>query len=300
MEMNKTLVIIVTYNGIKWIKKCLNSIMTSTIPLHTFIIDNGSTDGTIEYIKKNFSSVKLYLSENNLGFGKANNIGLQYALENQYEYVYLLNQDAWLKPDTIEKLIAIQKKHTDYGILSPFQLQANENNFDNHFGSGVCSWYSNKNILQDLYFNRVKEVYPVSFVMAAHWLISIDCLKKVGGFSPTFPHYGEDNNYIDRAVYNNIQVGIVPRSHAIHDREDRILTKKNILYMSYIKRLILISNINNETTYSLPKIILSSFKETIKYKSILPLYYLLKIVTNINTIANNKKKSKNQCAFLNI
>ena len=56
--MNQVLVIIVTYNGLKWMKKCLDSIRQSSIPLDTIIIDNGSTDGTQDFIKKEYPEMK--------------------------------------------------------------------------------------------------------------------------------------------------------------------------------------------------------------------------------------------------
>ena len=53
----------------------------------------------------------------------------------------------------------------------------------------------------DLATGELKDVYEVKFVQAAHWLISRECLERVGGFSPSFPHYGEDNNFCNRAQY---------------------------------------------------------------------------------------------------
>ena len=94
---NQLLVIIVNYNGMKWLERCLSSLTSSTVPSDVYIVDNGSTDGSQDYIRSNFKDAIFVQSEENLGFGKANNIGLQYAYEKGYEYVYLLNQDAWVE-----------------------------------------------------------------------------------------------------------------------------------------------------------------------------------------------------------
>lgn len=203
------LVVIVTYNAMQWAKKCFDSLEASSITNDVFVVDNGSTDGTQEYIRSNYPSVIFKQSETNLGFGKANNIGLQYALDNNYDYVYLLNQDAWVMPDTFEKLINVQKDNPKYGILSPMQLEGNKKNFDKNFRNLVLYRPLNDDFpIDDLYFKNLKEVYEVDFVMAAHWLISADCLKKVGGFSPTFPHYGEDNNFLQRARFYRYKIGL--------------------------------------------------------------------------------------------
>lgn len=295
--MKETLVIIVTYNAINWLHKCLSSVYYDT-NCDVFIVDNGSTDSTQQYILNNFPKTKFVQSHENIGFGKANNIGIKYAIENNYKYVYLLNQDAWILPDTIETLINIQKRHPEYGILSPIQLQANMRYMDNNFAQIVCSYNSNKNIISDLYFNNRSEVYPVPFVMAAHWLVSMDCLCNVGGFSPTFPHYGEDNNYIDRALFHGYKVGIIPDCIGIHDRENREISADKVFYMNYISHLVLLSNINNLPRYPLLICILNTIKDVIKYKSFKPFLYTWKIFSSYKTIQRNMNYSKFAGAFL--
>ena len=220
--MNSTiLTIIVTYNGMKWIDKCIHSVISSSIKSDIFVVDNASSDGTPDYIAKNFPTVLLTRSSKNLGFGAANNIGLQYAIDNRYEYVYLLNQDAWIKEDTFDKLISIQRQHPKFGILSPIQLEANEQHFDYNFGAIISQWNRESKACEDFFFGRKNEVLPFPRIMAAHWLISRECLINVGGFSPAFFHYGEDNNYADRAWHKGYKVGVVTNATGIHDREKR-------------------------------------------------------------------------------
>lgn len=240
VKLERILIIIVTYNAQKWISRCLDSIKTSSIETEVFIVDNGSTDGTQEFIKKHFPEVEFIQSMKNLGFGKANNIGLQKALDEKYDYVYLLNQDAWVMPDTIQTLINVHRIHPEYGVLSPMQLQANENHFDQNFLQNVIrkAQTGNDCLEEDLYFGKLKEVYEVNFVMAAHWLISRKCLETVGGFSPTFPHYGEDDNYLQRCQYWGLKAGVVPSARAVHDRENRKSTEEKQQYIfRYIEAL---------------------------------------------------------------
>ena len=119
--MKKVAIIIVTWNGMKWIDKCLSSIRQSCLPVTVFLVDNNSTDGTQSYISKNYSEVKLTLSNKNLGFGKANNIAIQQAFEDGFDYYFLLNQDAYIKPDTIDKLLEVEETEK-YAIVSPIHL----------------------------------------------------------------------------------------------------------------------------------------------------------------------------------
>ena len=203
------LVIIVTYNGMQWMERCIGSVRASSVPADIVAIDNGSTDGTPEWLESH--GVELIRNSSNLGFGAANNIGMKKALEKGYSYVYLLNQDAWVEPDTLDKLMRAFE-YGPYGILSPIQKDAGGKKQDRQFAKR-CGRFLRR--------HKGETVVEVPFVMAAHWMISRACLMKVGGFSPAFTQYGEDDNYIDRARWYGWRSGIVPEASAVHDRADR-------------------------------------------------------------------------------
>ncbi len=179
------LVIIVTYNAMKWASRCFNSILRSKQQVDVYIVDNGSSDGTQDFIRENYPQFKFIQSKENLGFGAVNNWGFQYALDNNYDFVYLINQDAWIFPETIGKLIAIFQKNQDYGVLSPMQYSGDETTLDEGF---------NKIFSRALTKNPNSGVVDVPFIMAAHWFLPIDVIKKVGGFPPTCYHYGGSIN----------------------------------------------------------------------------------------------------------
>lgn len=292
------LVVIVTYNAMKWIERCLGSILTSTVPADIFIVDNGSTDGTQEHIQNNYPAVNFIQSQTNLGFGKANNIGLQHAVDKGYEYVYLLNQDAWVEPDTFEILIDLNKKKPEYGILSPIQIQGNGRKMDNNFLKNIASRTKESSLMEDLYFSAVKEIYEVDDVMAAHWLISRDCLLATGGFSPAFRHYGEDDNYVDRAIYHGYKAGIVPSTRAVHDRETRKDTKKSLAYRCGTMMLIELSRVNGKIKWM--KILLKCAQYTYNHGILRQYGYLFEHLFNIRRILSIRKESRKKGAFLNI
>ncbi|WP_294958691.1 glycosyltransferase family 2 protein [uncultured Fibrobacter sp.] len=299
---NSILTIIVTYNGMKWIDKCIHSVFSSSIKSDIFVVDNASSDNTPDYIATNFPQVHLVKSKKNLGFGAANNIGLQHAIDNGYDYVYLLNQDAWVKEDTFEKLISAQKNHPEYGILSPLQLESNESHFDFEFGKELSEWNNNSKVCEDLFFNQKKEVVQFPMIMAAHWLISRDCLIDVGGFSPAFYHYGEDNNYADRVRAKGYKIGVSMSSKAIHNREGRPYSEEKELFHEFCVKIVELSNFTNTS-----KSILWNYTYEILLKIIFSrknifcrLKYYIKFVLNIPKYNRIKKASLNKCAFLKI
>lgn len=293
------LVIVVTYNAMPWAKRCFDSLVSSNIGLDVFVVDNGSSDGTQQYIQDNYPNVIFKQSERNLGFGRANNIGLEYAIEHGYDYVYLLNQDAWVMPESLETLIAVSQRYPEYGILSPMQMKADCRHLDGNFIKNVLPCEKTKDFfIEDAYFNQLKDVYEVDFVMAAHWLITRRCLETVGGFSPTFPHYGEDSNYIHRAQYWNFKVGIVPNSKAVHDRGDANWSKEKQTYIEeYIGDLI---------GYSSPFFTPRCRRFSLIRKCLLSIIlgnkmvkkYNIRLLKERNIILRNYKLSLRQKAFL--
>lgn len=212
LKAHRVLVVLVTYNGIECLSKCLASLKNSVVPIWTIVIDNNSNDGTTTYIKKNYPSVLLIENKENLGFGRANNIGLKYAIENKFEYVFLLNQDAWIKPDAIAKVIEFQKAQPGFGIISPVHLNGLCTELDKSFSKFVP--YETLMEVKNSKFSFI-ETY---FVNAAAWLISMECLLKVGGFDPLFIHYGEDRDYCYRATYHGFKIGVAMNAFISHER----------------------------------------------------------------------------------
>ena len=220
----KVCVIIVTHNPRQWLQTCLKSIRSSHFELTPILVDNHSTDGSTEIIKKNYPEFHLIELQKNKGFAHANNIGLKKALKEDFDYFFLLNQDAWIEPDTITKLVDTAENHPEYGVLSPIHFNGSGNLLDWNF----TRWISNPDDEgRDYYSDLIREknlkpVYKINFVNAAAWLISRECLNRVGFFDDQlFRHYDEDRNYLQRVQYHHLKTGIVPGSIIYHDREER-------------------------------------------------------------------------------
>lgn len=225
--------IIVTFNGKEWIERSVESLLSSTFPSNIIVVDNASIDGTVDIIREKFPMVELVESETNLGFGKANNIGIRKAFEKGADYFFLLNQDAWVKRDTVEKLIQIQKDFPRFHILSPIHLNGLGDAIDINFQDYLANKKS-PGFISDLFLQKLKPVYEGSFVNAAAWLVTSKCIQLLGGFDPLFQHYGEDTDFINRAQGKSLKLGIVPAALIYHDRDQtgkmNEMYYKNIIY----------------------------------------------------------------------
>lgn len=227
MKAKEVFVVVITYNGMQWIEDCLNSVERSSIQASTVVIDNASTDNTVSFISKNFPSVNILNNSENLGFGKANNLGMSYAIKNGADYVFLLNQDAYLQNDTLEILVRKHQENNEFGLLSPIHLNGDGTRLDRNF-SNYITYDDNKEFYSDHVLNNVNEIpYEVPFVNAAAWLLPKATLEKIGGFDPIFFHYGEDDNYCQKLVYEGLKIGVVANCYVRHDREDVVKRRIN-------------------------------------------------------------------------
>lgn len=244
MAIKNIYVIIVSYNGMRWYERCFSSLRDSVIPLHVVVVDNASTDGTVDYIQKKFPDIELICMDSNAGFGKANNIGIDIARQNHADYVFLLNQDTWVESDTFLKLIDVHQKNPEFGIISPIHLNAEKSSIE----KGLLTYLSEQNeLLNDLYFGELKELYPVRYVNAASWLIPINVIDIVGGFDPLFFHYGEDDNYMHRVSYYGYKIGVCPRISIIHDTQQRVTTSEKTTQSDTKYLLVKLTDVNNQT-----------------------------------------------------
>lgn len=222
---NKIYAVVVSYNGETLIRQCLNSLKNGNTPVNIVVVDNASEDNTIKIIESDFPGIELRKSETNRGFGHANNIGIKYAYDNAASHIFLLNQDAWVEPDTIEKLISAGKENPEFFVLSPVHLNKDGNGFDRGFMQYALPPFC-ENFFFEMYTSSLKRLYSTSFVNAAAWLMSREAIGSIGFFDPLFFHYGEDRDYCNRVLFHNKKIGIVTDSTIYHSREATSGSKK--------------------------------------------------------------------------
>lgn len=305
--MKKIIVIIVTFNGKQWYDRCFSSLQNSELPLQIVLIDNASSDNTVEYIKRHFPKIYVIKSDKNLGFGQANNIGMRYALQNGADYVFLLNQDAWIEPNTIKDLIEVHKKNPEYGILSPIHLNADKTQIEKGLMHYIADYkITSTDLINDLYFRKEKEIYETNYINAAAWLLPTRTLNIIGGFDPIFFHYGEDDNYMQRVKYHKMKIGICPGVTIVHDTDIRIKSEEKAQQNNKKTLLVELTNINNNTSVykSMFLYIKRAIKHILKMKFCISVemiktaFYIFTIRKNI--IKSRTQNKENDVSWLNI
>lgn len=200
-------VIIVTYNTMQMTHDCIESIFEKTkeIEFEVILVDNASSDGSRDFFAKD-QRIKYIYSSENLGFGKGNNLGVEYA---SGKYIFYLNSDTLLLNNAIKEFFVwMEQQPLQVGCCGCMLLDAN-NNPVNSFQDMQGWFYFLRNILA-WYHVRIKPKYnscilptldyprKVGFVVGADLFVRRECLDKCGQFDSDFFMYYEETEMQSR------------------------------------------------------------------------------------------------------
>jgi len=239
----KVLIIIVNYNSSDYIGDCLSSLNKINYQKDDFkilVIDNNSTDGSVEYIERTWPEIELIKNNSNLGFAAANNIGLQQAVDCNFDYAYLLNQDTVVQSDFLQQAIkvaetseiigAVQSKLLLYSDKSKINSIGNEIHY---LGFAFAGGYK----LPD----KPLAVKEITYPSGAGVLLNVKCLKKIGFFNPEFFMYHEDVDLGWRLWLAGYSILLAPESLVYHKYEFSRSIKK-YYYMERNRYLVIFQN----------------------------------------------------------
>ena len=216
-------VIIVNYNTSVLLDNCISSLLEKTkgINFEIIVVDNASSDNSLSMMKQKYSLIKLIESKENLGFGKANNLGSKYA---NGKYLFLLNTDTLLINNAIKILFDYMEIGSNINIAACGGNLYNQDltpnfSYSINFPSlkSVFSYRSRLPFLQNNeYFNATDEVKDVSIVIGADFFVRKNIYDKIGGFDPSFFMYVEDGELCYRIKKLNYRIVSVPLAKIIH------------------------------------------------------------------------------------
>lgn len=207
-------VVIVNFNGGEKTLASIESVKKYSV----VVVDNRSRKSSLDALKAQGSRLKnLILIENkeNLGFAGGANVGIKKALKEGAEYVMLLNQDAIIKSNAVEKLVNIMGKDKRIGICGPLILAPNKKIWS---AGGVVDKkrYSAGHLFKILN----KNPYQVDFVSGCCMMIKKEVFEKIGFFDERFFLYYEDVDLCIRAQKAGFKVVLVPKTVVYHQVQD--------------------------------------------------------------------------------
>jgi GT2 family glycosyltransferase len=221
-------IIIVTYNSMTEIDACLESLVGHTAPFPTTItvVDNRSTDGTAAHVRARWPSVAVIESGGNLGFSKANNLGIR---ATDSEYVLLMNPDTVSPPGAVQTLVRGLASHHDAAIAGARML--NDRGFPElSWGPPITPWNELKRmVFSGLYHRKVRSVVrkvdklsraarEVDWVSGACMVIRRADLQAVGLLDERFFMYTEDVDLCVQMKKRGRKILYVAGAEVLHHR----------------------------------------------------------------------------------
>ena len=206
--MNKVLVIIPHYNKLTLLKKCIKYLECQDfLDFDVIIIDNGSTDGSTDYIY-NLTNNRYHciMFNENTGFAYAINRGIKYSIDNNYDYSILLNNDVYVKSDFVKNILSAVKYKNDVFAVSSLMLNYKKPDTIDSFGDyyTILGWPYQGSVSQN-----VDSIVCNEEVFSACGGASIynnNILKKIGLFDENFFAYLEDLDLSYRAKLHGYKI----------------------------------------------------------------------------------------------
>jgi len=194
----KVAILIVSWNGRKDLPRCLESINiyhSKFDEFDVFIVDNGSIDGTVEWLNGAFPWIHVIPLKENLGFAGGNNEGWNYIEKFNYEYLLLINQDTEVMGDWLSCLVQAADKDKSIAAIQPVILQMADPSLVNTVGNPIhflgfgFSGGNGKNIKS---FHFDNEIIDVPYASGACVLLRIGVIREIGLFDPKYFSFCED------------------------------------------------------------------------------------------------------------
>ncbi len=224
----KVSVIVVSWNAREYLMQCLASLKDETCrcPMEIIVVDNASSDASPDSVAAQYPDVHLIRNAANLGFAKANNLGLA---QSQGAYLCFVNSDVEVLPGCISRLVEYCEQHPEVGMVGPRilggdgKLQRSCRGFPSVWNmfcralaldhlfpkcrllTGYSLWHWAQTSLQ-----------PVDILTGCFWLVRRKALEQVGLLDEAFFMYGEDMDWCKRFWAKGWQVVFVPGAEAIH------------------------------------------------------------------------------------
>jgi len=225
----KVVIVVLSWNSKKYIGECLNSLKKTKTEI--ILVDGGSTDGSPKYLKTNYPEFKLIETNKNLGYAGGNNVGLRWALEQNADFVWIINPDIIVNPNSLEEALKVMTKDDKIAVVgSKVYFAAGFEFHKNRYTKkdlGKAIWYAGgendwKNIFAVHYgMNEVDngqndKEKEIDFATGSSMLLRCDVLRQVGLLDDKYFLYYEENDLCQRIKKADYKIMYAPKSVVWH------------------------------------------------------------------------------------
>ena len=212
-------IIVLNWNGWQDTIECIESCLKLTYPRYRIlIVDNGSTDDSEFKLRQRFSGIDILQAGKNLGFAGGNNVGIRHALEQGAEYIWMLNNDTVVEPDSLSELVKVAEIDERTGIVGSKIYYYNEPQ-KIWFAGGI--WDKNRSFTRHRGGNEIDtgqydDISTVGFISGCSLLAKSSMIKNIGMMKEDYFLYWEDVDWNATAAEQGWKILFAPRSRIRH------------------------------------------------------------------------------------
>jgi len=223
-------IIILNYNGFEDTVECINSLKDLTYQnIDIVLVDNCSTDGSVQMLESACPDIKVIRTERNLGYAGGNNAGIKYALENSAEYICLLNNDVVVEKDFLERVIEKIEVDGKIGIAGPKVCEYYDRDTIQSTGSAIKlytgrvprlnSGKKSSDLTEDLY---------VDYIGGACLIIKREVIESIGFIPEEYFLFFEETEWCLRAKKAGYRIMCVCSSRVFHKGSSSVSKVKGL------------------------------------------------------------------------
>lgn len=210
--ISKVTIIILNWNGMNDTIECLESLKHVNYPNYDILlVDNGSTDGSVECFKAMYPNIEIIENERNLGFAEGNNIALRLVASRNSDYALLLNNDTVVDCNFLSELIYLAENNKNIGIVGPTVYYYSDIEKIQSAGGKIC-W--NKGSAP--HFTNNDKVKDVDYIMGCALLAKAELIRDIGYLNSKYFAYWEEVDWCVRAINAGYRIVHVPTSKIWH------------------------------------------------------------------------------------
>jgi GT2 family glycosyltransferase len=213
-QVERVSIVIPNWNGKKWLPVCLDSLRNQTFrDFVVYVVDNGSTDGSVEFMEASYPEVRVVRNSENLGFAEGMNVGIR---ASKGEYVVSLNNDTETDPDWLAELVRQMDRHPEMGSAASALLDFKDRSRIDSLGDGYSLDGRSYKVGSAQLFYPVTEPFEILCPCAAASIYRSSMLKRIGLFDKDFFAYMEDVDLGLRAQLAGYRSICIPTAFVYH------------------------------------------------------------------------------------
>jgi len=197
---------------------CLDSLTQTQYPnMHIIVLDNNSSDGSVEAIRTQFPSVQIVHLKENLGYAGNNNVGMEEAIRRGADWVFVLNEDVVLDKDCLQKLIDIGESDPQIGIVGPLVYHFDEPTVIQSAGGMLGRYWESIHLGQnEPDQGQYKEPHPVEWISGCAILVRRVAIEQAGMLDGDYFIYWEETEWCIRLARAGWKIIHVPQARLWH------------------------------------------------------------------------------------